>query len=307
MVKDADHLIDPPPFMIKVPASTANLGPGFDSVGMALSLYLTLEVNKADHWYVEALTPALSIYPNDETHWIVQIACDVAKKYGVKISPAHLRVQSEIPLARGLGSSAAAIVAGVELANQLGNLHLSKREILSASLHWENHPDNLAPAIFGGVIITATGDGQIYYQQGMISDVDIVVFIPDYELKTADARAVLPPCLTYSVAVKASSYGNVLSAALMNGDWEVVGEMMERDLYHHPYRKPLLPHFTAFEGIAKEYDAFGCAISGAGPTTLAFLPQGKGEACCKDMNQALEHGVARVLTMDRQGSQSIIL
>ena len=121
---DGDMLI------IKVPASTANLGPGFDSVGMALNLYLTLEVEKAEKWEVIPLTEEMAVFPNDESNFIIQMAFKTAEKYDKVLPPARVKVNSEIPLARGLGSSATAIVAGIELADSMGGLQLTKEQKL---------------------------------------------------------------------------------------------------------------------------------------------------------------------------------
>lgn len=140
-------------WMIKVPASTANLGPGFDSMGLAVDLYLTLEVEKSDHWEFFSPNPELKQLPTDETHFIAQIALETAKKYGKELTPCRVKMESEIPLARGLGSSASAIIAGIELADIVGGLNLTKEEKLLLSTDIEGHPDNVGASLYGGLVI----------------------------------------------------------------------------------------------------------------------------------------------------------
>ena len=139
--------------LIKVPASTANLGPGFDSIGLALNLYLTLEVARSECWEVIPLTEELKEFPNDESNFIIRTAIEVAKTFETILAPCQIKVDSNIPLARGLGSSASAIVAGIELADQVGNLQLTKQQKFEIASKMEGHPDNVGASIFGGLVI----------------------------------------------------------------------------------------------------------------------------------------------------------
>lgn len=137
--------------MIKVPASTANLGPGFDSMGLALDLYLTLEIEKSKEWHCYSTCEELKDFSTGKDNFIVQVALKTAAHYGVELPPCKIKVDSNIPLARGLGSSASAIVAGIELADTVGGLQLTKHEKLLHATEWEGHPDNVGASIYGGL------------------------------------------------------------------------------------------------------------------------------------------------------------
>ncbi|MFC0559496.1 homoserine kinase [Halalkalibacter alkalisediminis] len=266
------------PFSITVPGSSANLGPGFDSVGLAVNRFLTLEVKVSDQWLFASSSVDLQGIETGEDNLIYQVAAHVAKELGQELPPCHVEMTSDIPLARGLGSSAAAIVAGIELANQLVGEPLSVEEKIRFASLWEGHPDNVAASIYGGLVIgthTETSTDVLY---GGIPEVDLVLLVPSEELKTKKARGVLPEELDYRQAVRASSVANVLVAALLQGNWEAAGKMMNEDLFHHPYRRELIPHLEeVIRVVQEETSAYGAALSGAGPTMLCLAPAKRGE------------------------------
>ncbi|TKI91514.1 homoserine kinase, partial [Bacillus cereus] len=224
------------PFSVRVPASTANVGPGFDSVGIALSLYLDVVVKeKADKWQV--IHSFEESIPTDDKNLIVSTACKVCPS----ISPHIIEVTSNIPLTRGLGSSASAIVAGIELANQLGNLNLTADQKVQIATNFEGHPDNVAASILGGTVIGALDGKDVSVVRIESKELGVISLIPNAELNTDESRSVLPKMFPFHEAVKASAISNVLVAALCQKRWEVVGEMMERDHFHEPYRLELVP------------------------------------------------------------------
>src|SRR5690625_1829573 len=172
---------------ITVPASSANIGPGFDSVGVALNRYLTLQVSQSSAWEFAHQSPYLPKEIDYQEHLIYQVAKHVATEYGKTLPPCKVIVQSDIPLARGLGSSASAVVAGIELANQLLNLDLVADQKLVLSTKIEGHPDNVAPALLGGFIISVQTENTVDYVRIDELPLDLVLYIPDVELKTEDA------------------------------------------------------------------------------------------------------------------------
>lgn len=261
-------------WQITVPGSTANLGPGFDSIGLGLSLYLNLTVRLADNWkfiHKGDNVPGELAY---EDHLIYQIAKKVADQYGKSLPTCEVEMTSELPLARGLGSSAAAIVGAIELANIVCDLQLSTQDKLNLSSQIEGHPDNATASVLGGMTISSMDENglvdTIHVPQ---IDANLVVFIPDFELKTAEARAVLPAQFDRAYAVRASANANMLAAAIMVGDYERVGHYMEKDLFHEPFRAKLIPQFTEIHEAAKTAGAYGTALSGAGPTMISLVPQ----------------------------------
>jgi homoserine kinase len=289
-------------FVIKVPASTANLGPGFDSIGLAVDLYLTLEVEKSDKWECYSTCPELTDLPQDEHHFICQIAIRTATKFGAELVPCKINIDSEIPLARGLGSSAAAIIAGIELANTSGRLGLSQQEKLLLATEIEGHPDNVGASLFGGLVIGC-------YQQDevdMLSIADIafelVAVIPQETLLTKDSRDVLPIEFSREHAIKASATANLLVASLLSQNWKLAGKMMARDLFHQPYRKPLIPAYLEIEDMAKSNGAFGVALSGAGPSVMCFTEKGRGKQLAQVLQDVFSNMTVKLLTIDNTGS-----
>lgn len=290
-------------YLIKVPASTANLGPGFDSIGLALSMYLTIEVEKSDQWKVIPLSKEMEQFPRDEQHLICKIAIETGLRYGVRIQPCTIRLQSDIPLARGLGSSAAAIVAGIELANVIGNLQLSKFEKLMIANEIEGHPDNVGASIYGGLVIGSNQDEKLDIVPIYDVDFETVVVIPNEELLTSAAREVLPDVLSFKKAVQAGAIGNVFIAALLSGDLTLAGEMMKDDCYHQPYRRQLVPLFDEIERFALQKGAFGVALSGAGPTVICFCEKTQSRHLKAELSAHFEEPTIARLQIDKIGCQ----
>ena len=260
---------------ISVPASTANLGPGFDSIGIALDKYLEVEVELATEWKIDNLTENLPDVPNPQDHLMIIAAEKTAKTHGLSLPPCHVYMKSEIPLARGMGSSASAIVAGVELANQVLDLQLTAHDKLKVATEMEGHPDNAAASIFGGFTISSSADnGDIHVFHAYHIDASFVLFIPNYELKTEAARSVLPDSYTRNVSAQASAVANLLTAAFLSQSFEQAGMYMEQDLFHEPYRLDLIPESRDIKVAAKNAGAFGTCISGAGPTLLSLVQKG---------------------------------
>lgn len=272
---------------IKIPASTANLGPGFDSIGIALGLYLTIEAIPSDEWMVIIKSDELKKTPSDESNFIIRMAKKAAAYFGAEMPSCRLMVKSEIPLARGLGSSASAIVAGLELANVFCNLNLSKEEKLRFASLEEGHPDNVGASIYGGMIVGIHNDRESTLVSLPIGDVGAIVTIPPYELDTERAREVLPTHLSHSQAVSSSAAANILVAAAATNDWKLVGEMMERDDFHEKYRSELMPHYSRIKCLAKEEGAYGSSISGAGPTIFSLAPSHTVPIICERLKEEL--------------------
>ena len=288
---------------IIVPATTANIGLGFDSIGIAVDLYLTLTVVEASNeWKIEH--PFGEAVPSNQENLIIETALTVCPT----LQPHHLVCESDIPMTRGLGSSSSAIVAGIELANQLGNLNLTPQQKVEWATKLEGHPDNVAPAILGGLVV-ATYDAKSqevdYLQKEIHSDIQGIALIPDFELSTKASRQVLPSEFVYSKAVQASSRSNVLVAALWQEDWENVSKIVEKDLFHEPYRETLIPFLTPVRKLAKEKEAIGTYLSGAGPTVMVLSSKDKSTTIVEYLQEHLPSKLGnyniQVLTVDQVG------
>ena len=251
---------------IIVPATSANVGPGFDSVGIAVTRYLTIEVlEPADAWFIEHDLGAG--IPTDEKNLLLSTALSIS----TDMQPHRIKMTSEVPLARGLGSSSSVIVAGIELANQLANLQLSDAEKLRIATEIEGHPDNVAPAIFGNMVIASYIGEDVQYVTADFPSCDLVAFVPSYQLKTSDSRNVLPKEWSYKEAVAASSVANVAIAALLKGDLLTAGRSIESDHFHERYRQSLVAEFPQVKEVAHQHDAYATYLSGAGPTIMNLL------------------------------------
>lgn len=251
---------------IIVPATSANVGPGFDSVGIAVSKYLTIEVlEPADAWLIEHDLGAG--IPTDEKNLLLSTALSIS----TDMQPHRIKMTSEVPLARGLGSSSSVIVAGIELANQLADLQLSDDEKLRIATKIEGHPDNVAPAIFGNLVIASYIGEDVQYVTADFPTCDLVAFVPSYQLKTSDSRNVLPTEWSYKEAVAASSVANVAIAALLKGDLVTAGRSIELDHFHERYRQSLVKEFPQVKEVAHAHAAYATYLSGAGPTIMNLL------------------------------------
>ncbi|WP_172373830.1 homoserine kinase [Sporosarcina jiandibaonis] len=264
-----------PGFSVVVPASTANLGPGFDSVGLALGLYMTVNVRSNSSWKVSYSNEEYNEIANDEQNLIAKTVIAVAEKYGKQPPTLLLSVESNIPLGKGFGSSATAIAAGIEIANQVLELRLSDREKVMEGSQIEGHADNVSAALLGGAVISYFDGESIDYIHIEKPSVGIVVLVPPEVLPTEDSRSLLPDKLCHKEATRSSASGCVLSAALAINDWKTIGRMMEKDRFHEPYRKHLFPSFEAIRQSCKELGAYGMTISGAGPSLFIAVPIGK--------------------------------
>ena len=281
---------------IIVPATSANIGPGFDSVGVAVSKYLIIEVlGNSDQWIIEHDLGRR--IPSNERNLLIK----VARRIAPAIRPHHLKMTTDIPLARGLGSSSSVIVAGIELANLLANLQLSNTEKLNLATKIEGHPDNVAPAIYGNLTISSYVNGEVSTVVTKFPEVSLIAYIPNYELRTKDSRGVLPKELSYQEAVAASSIANVAIAALMKGDMVAAGQAIESDRFHEHFRQGLIKEFPKIKMMAKENGAYATYLSGAGPTVMILVPKERSNTLKEKIEERQFKGQVFELQIDCQG------
>ena len=271
---------------VRVPATTANIGPGFDSMGCALALYnyITCEVLPAGKLVI---TGCPEQYQNEE-NLAVQGYRAVLSRLGLLNEGLSLNIRAEIPVCRGLGSSAA-LIAGGAAANLLHGSPLPPAELLEVTNEIEGHPDNLAPAIYGGLTASLVEDGKPRTVNLPLSPtLRWVAAIPDFELSTHLARAVLPKEVAFVDAVYNASHAAVLAGALGSGDRELIA-MALRDRLHQPYREKLIPEYNKVKTAAEQCGAIAFCISGAGPTLLALTDEASFAAQFAEKCKRLEH------------------
>ncbi|MEF2968034.1 homoserine kinase [Paenibacillus sp. M1] len=256
---------------VRIPASTANLGPGFDTLGMALTLYAWIEMKPAESTVFHLYGDNLDGLPKDKSNLIYKVAQSVFKEAGVSVPELEISMYSDIPLTRGLGSSASAIVGALYAANLLIGSPLDEHKLFDMATTLENHPDNVGASLFGG-IITAVWDGShaAALRIEPPADLEVLVAIPDFQLSTSKAREILPRQVELSDAVYNVSRASLLTAALASGRLDLIKDAM-RDRLHQPYRAALVPGMARILDEATANGALGTALSGAGPTLLALV------------------------------------
>ncbi len=264
---------------IKIPATSANLGAGYDSLGLALDFYNQVNMEESDSIDITSLD-GVSI-PTDKTNLVYKSASDLFKVCGKNLKGLKLEQTNNIPMARGLGSSSACIVAGLVGANTLLNNPLSTDDLVDIAAQIEGHPDNTAPALLGG-IVTAVFDGKKVHwvKQEVYTKLKFVAIIPDFELKTDKARACIPKEISHKDAVYNLSRAALFSASLLTGKFENLRTAVH-DRLHQPYRMKLIPHCREVFDIAYNHGAYGIYISGAGPAVMAIVDDNNDYFCGK--------------------------
>ncbi len=293
---------------VRVPGTTANCGPGFDSLGMACSIYnyVSIEERNDASIEIEVEGEGKESIPGPDHNIVVKAIQKVWEKVDYPSRGFRLTLENQIPLARGLGSSAAAIVGGLVAANALAGGKLSKAELLELATEMEGHPDNVAPALFGGLTIGFMENGKGKCLPILPSKpLTMVVAVPDFQLATKTARQVLPKEVPYSDALFNVSRTALLVGALCSGNYDFLTTALE-DRLHQPYRKSLIAGFDAIIAAAKEAGAIGTALSGAGPCMISFTmsePEKIGAAMVEAFQQAGVQACYHILTLDERGAE----
>lgn len=262
-------------FRIRLPGSTANLGPGYDALGMALSIYNHVGIKTRSQPGVSFTIEGEGegVLPDDEENLFYYAAQFTAQRAGKTLPGIDIHMHNTVPLARGLGSSSTAIVGGVVTANRLLCEPFSQMEMLDIATAIEGHPDNVSPCLLGGLTASTMDDNRVACVRVLPpKKLRAVVAIPEFELKTEDARNVLPDTIFHSDAVFSTSRACIVTAALITGNFEHLATGMQ-DRLHHPYRAKLIPGFDQILAAAVKAGAWGAALSGAGPTLIALTTQ----------------------------------
>ncbi len=256
---------------LQIPATTANMGPGFDCIGMALSLYnyIDFEPLLEEHAFMlSAEGEGSEEVSLSEDNLIYQVYFKTLSAAGAPIYGIKMHFENHIPFSRGLGSSSAAIIGGAVIANSMMNNRLSNEELLQIALEFEGHPDNIAPALLGGVILSGLTEQGVFTEKiAPPAHLYCSVLIPDYPLATSQAREVLPQTLPMADAVFNVGRMGLLVHALHTDNIPLLGMAMQ-DKLHQPYRRELICAMPEIERLALQLGATSVVISGAGPTLL---------------------------------------
>ena len=289
---------------IRVPATTANLGCGFDCFGLALKKYLFLEIEEAkEDLMIQSRGEGAAQFEKGENNLIWKAFMLVLKKYGKGRDVKGIRIKTlnQIPVTRGLGSSASAIIGGIIAASRLYNLKLSNEEILKTALSLEGHMDNIVPALMGGFTLAYSTENKPvkWLKIKFPNDLRVVVAIPDFHLSTEKMRSVLPDKLPLSDAIFNLSRSALLVKSLQESRWELLAEAME-DKIHQPYRATYIPGLQEMFSQVKNTGYAGIALSGSGPTVISLTKRGTENIISQIMGDAfLKAGInCRVLVLE---------
>ena len=294
---------------IRIPASSANLGPGFDCLGIALSLYNYVSVNETCEGLSIRTDGGFSGgVPLDSSNLVYKAMNLVALRCGKSFRGLDITLKNNIPTSRGLGSSSAAIVGGLVAGNILLDNPFTKEQLLNMGAELEGHADNVAPALYGGFTTSVSRSNLVRCIKNSIKDdLKFAVFIPDFYLRTKKARNILPRVVPFCDAVYNLSRSSFLTASLISGDYSNLRTAVS-DRLHQNFRKRLIPGIDDIFRLSYKNNALGVYLSGAGPSILAFIDSGNTDFNAKVsgvLNKKFNHWHLQILDADNEGATQI--
>jgi homoserine kinase len=268
-----------PASTLRVPGSSANLGPGFDSLAIALKVYLECRFSVSNRLSIRVTGRDAHLIPATEENLIWKTALAVAARAHLPLPPIQLAINNDIPIGKGLGSSAAALTAGVIIAERLLELRWKPARILDEAARLEGHPDNVAACVMGSIVASGVEPGGLTraIRLEMPEQFDVAVIVPNFAIPTKESRAVLPDCYSQSDTIFNVQRTALLVAALATGDPSVFPMALD-DRLHQPFRSQLVPGLTEILRLRKP-GLLGCALSGAGPSVMVFFERGADSVC----------------------------
>ncbi len=305
------RLNDMPPLTLRVPASTSNLGSGFDALGLAIDLPLTVKFEIIQNGrQIQVRGEGAALIQQEENNLLLQAFDRACREIGCELPPLKIEIDNRIPLKRGLGSSGAAIIAGLVGANLLLGKKLSRQQLLNLASEMEGHPENASASLLGGLTVNGAENGEVKLQRFVPpNDWVAAAFIPDLEIATHDARRVLPETLPREEAVKNVQRVAILVSAFAKRDASLL-KFGVQDWLHQPYRKALVPGFDDFIAAAYEAGAFAAFLSGSGSTILAICTKRQAKKIAEAMANVAIHykltGRVAVLKFARRGVQQML-
>ncbi|MBQ7985708.1 MAG: homoserine kinase [Clostridia bacterium] len=271
---------------VRVPATSANMGPGFDSLGIALGMYNTLKISEIDSGIV-VYNNSKEYIPIGEKNLVYRAICRVFDEVGYEKKGIKIIQNSDIPVTRGLGSSSACIIGGMLAANVFSGRKLSYSQILNLAAEFEGHPDNVTPALFGGFCVAATENGKTVYTSNKLDPkLKAAIMVPDFFLSTKASRGALPDDVPLADASYNISRASLLTSALINGKYDDLKPCVS-DKLHQDIRKENVPHFDEIMEKSYEMGAKATYLSGSGPTIVSLISENYDEFE-KNMSEFLE-------------------
>lgn len=292
---------------VKVPATSANLGPGFDCMGLAVKLYNYFRAEENDRLEFCLVGKYTDNISRNENNLLWKTACTLWNQIGFTPKPLKITIESHVPPARGLGSSSTAVVGGLMIANAVAGYPLDRFQLLEIATQIEGHPDNVSPALYGGITLTImTEDNVIPRILTTNPKFKAVVAIPDILVETEKARQILPSSVPRKDVTFNSSRVGLLVDAFINEEYKLLS-IATQDRIHQNQRASLIPGMPEALKLAIEAGAYGAALSGSGPTLLAFCPLGLEEIVAESMKSALSknslNSTCLALDIDPSGAE----
>jgi len=285
--------ITPDSVTVKVPATIANMGPGFDSFGMAVALHNQftfalstkdeLILNDSQQAHPELVAMARDVSNNSSNQLLWQALDTVYNACGQTRPPIAISMQCKVPMSRGLGSSSTAIIAALVAANSFCNTALSQNALLELAIQLEHHPDNVAPALLGGVVLYDTQA----YKLPWPNHWRVLTISPSYPVSTKEARTILPAQVSMADSIFNLRKASLLTYALLQADEKAFQKALA-DRLHQPYRNQLIPEYKALQAGVLEAGAYGFIISGSGPTMACFYPSELKDSLLQTLNGVIK-------------------
>lgn len=290
---------------LKVPASSANMGAGFDTLGVALGLYNRITVEEIPDGLEVINKNAHNFIPKDANNLIYRAMLYLFDSVGYTPKGYRITQRSQIPMTRGLGSSSACIVGGMLAANIISGRTLRYDEIIHLAAEMEGHPDNVGPAMYGGFCVSLTdGDRTIIKSTKLTHNIKFAVMIPDFFMATRKSRGTLPEKVDFRDAVYNISHASMFQAALISGDMDAL-KIAARDKMHQPYRKSYIDGMEELFDKSYELGSYATYLSGSGPTMLSVI-DGDNDDFLRDMQSYFDDKSMRwrckILTIDNVGA-----
>lgn len=256
---------------VRVPASSANMGAGFDTLGIALNLYSVLEVEETDSGLEIITRTHGGVVHNDKTNLVYRAMDEVFNAVGYVPKGIKINQDSKIPMTRGLGSSSACIIGGMLAANVISGRQLKYKEILNLATKMEGHPDNVAPALYGGLCVSADIDGKtVVNSTKLLHNIKFAVMIPDFFVATRKSRGVLPDTVDFGDAAGNISSALMFYSSLVKGDFKSLRYGVG-DKLHQPYRKHYIDGFDEIFDMTYQCGSYATYLSGSGPTIMSII------------------------------------
>ncbi|NLB90258.1 MAG: homoserine kinase [Clostridiales bacterium] len=285
---------------VKVPATSGNVGVGFDILGLALTMYGVFTFTRSESFQI---TGCAAEYQNEE-NLVYQSALKAAQVLGKPLPQVKIHIDSPIPLARGLGSSAACVVAGVMGAYELLGIPVNKKEVLAIATDIEGHPDNVAPAIYGGFTASLKLEEEVFsFSYPVDRRIRFLALTPNVKISTKEARTVLPETISFQTAVKNLGKLSIFLKAFETFDQQAI-KMALSDELHEPYRKTLIPEYEQVKRLCEKHGNIGFYISGSGSTLMNLITEQTDVRALEKELQQLQNGwVCQTLAIDQEGAK----